>query len=108
MLRHPRLAAILLLGVSILLIFGSPLGQTFVAGAVAYVIISVGLTVLGGLARPIPEPPPEGEMRKVRFTFRCDICGAEVRMVLAPTEDPPPPRHCGDDMRLTGTIEDAL
>lgn len=108
MFRHPKLAVAILFGVSILLILGSPLGQTFVAGLAAYVIISIGVTVLGGLARPIPEPPPEGEMRKVRFTFRCDICGAEVRMTLAPTEDPEPPRHCGDDMRLTATVEDAL
>ena len=98
----------MLFGVAILLIVGSPLWSTLVAGLAAYLIIAIGLTVLGGLAQPMPEPPPEGEMRKVRFTFRCDICGAEVRMVLAPTEDPPPPRHCGDDMRLTGTIEDAL
>jgi hypothetical protein len=29
-------------------------------------------------------------------------------MLMSPTEDPEPPRHCQDDMRLTATIEDAL
>ena len=29
-------------------------------------------------------------------------------MTMAPTEDPEPPRHCQDDMRLTATIDDAL
>lgn len=108
MLRHPNLAVAILLGVAFLLVTGSPLWPTFVAGAVAYLIISIGMTVLGGLARPIPEPPPVGELRKVKMTYRCDICGTEVKMTVAPTDDPEPPRHCQDDMRLTATIDDAL
>jgi hypothetical protein len=35
----------------------------------------VGTTMLGGLARPIPEPPPPGELRKVKLLYRCSICG---------------------------------
>ena len=93
---------------ALLLISGTPLVATFVAGAAAFLIIAVGMAVLGGLAQPVPEPPPPGELRKVRMTYRCDICGAEVRMTMAPTDDPEPPRHCQDDMRLTATIEDAL
>lgn len=108
MLRHPKLAVAILLGVAILLITGRPLGPTFVAGAAAYLIMAVGMSVLGGLARPVPEPPPPGELRKVKMTYRCDICGAEVRMTMAPTEDPEPPRHCQDEMRLTATVDDAL
>lgn len=93
---------------ALLLIAGQPLVPTLIAGAAAYVIFSVGMTVLAGLAQPLPEPPPPGEMRKVRMTYRCDICGTEVRMLMSPTEEPEAPRHCQDDMRLTATIDDAL
>jgi hypothetical protein len=108
MLRHPKLALAVLFGVSLLLISGQPLVATLVAGVAAYLIFAIGMTVLAGLAQPVPEPPPPGELRKVRMTYRCDICGTEVRMLMSPTEDPEPPRHCQDDMRLTATIEDAL
>ena len=50
-------------------------------------------------ARPVPEPPPAGELRKVRLTYRCSICGTEVRMTAATTR-PEPPRHCQEDMDL--------
>ncbi len=39
--------------------------------------------MLGGLVRPMPEPPPPGELRKVKITYRCSICGTEVRMTVA-------------------------
>lgn len=105
---HPRVAVVALAGVAILLIAGQDILPAFVAGVGAYVIFTIGMTILGGLAQPIPEPPPPGELRKVRMTYRCDICGTEVRMMTSPTEDPEPPRHCQDEMRLTATIEDAL
>lgn len=63
-------------------------------------IMRVGLGILRGLAQPIPEPPPAGELRKVKIMYRCSICGAEVRMTIAPHEDPEPPRHCQNDMDL--------
>jgi hypothetical protein len=44
--------------------------------------------MLGGMARPIPEPPPAGELRKVKIAYRCEICGAEVRMTVAPQSQP--------------------
>lgn len=68
-------------------------------------IFWVGLTVLRALARPLPPPPPPGEMRKVNLRFRCDICGAEVRMTLATDQEPEPPRHCQDEMTLVAPIE---
>jgi dihydroxyacetone kinase-like predicted kinase len=52
------------------------------------------------LATPLPPPPPPGELRKVRLTFRCSICGTEVRMTVANDEVPDPPRHCQDEMEL--------
>ena len=72
---------------------------------VGYVILRTGLAMLRGLARPIPEPPPAGELRKVKIAYRCSICGSEVRMTIAPDADPQAPRHCLEDMDLVAPIE---
>lgn len=64
------------------------------------VIMKVGLWVLRGLATPIAEPPPAGEMRKVNLRYRCPICGMELRIQRASDELPEPPRHCLEDMDL--------
>jgi hypothetical protein len=76
-----------------------------VAVVVFLVIMRIGLAILRGLARPVPEPPPAGELRKVKIAYRCSICGAEVRMTVAAEEDPEPPRHCQEDMDLVAPIE---
>ncbi|MDP1805068.1 MAG: hypothetical protein Q8K72_07875 [Acidimicrobiales bacterium] len=68
--------------------------------------LKVGFAMLGGLARPIPEPPPAGELRKVKIMFRCSLCGTEVRMTTANDEMPEPPRHCLEDMDLVAPIDD--
>ena len=70
------------------------------------VILWLGVRLLGLLAQPQPEPPPPGELRKVRITYRCSLCGTEVRMTVAPTEDPDPPRHCGEEMSIMAPIEE--
>ena len=72
---------------------------------IAYLIFSYGQKMLGGFSQPMAEPPPPGEMRKVKLEYRCDICGSEARMTMAPDEDPPAPRHCLDDMRLITPVE---
>jgi hypothetical protein len=77
-----------------------------IAALVTYLLFKVGATMLGGLARPIPEPPPPGELRKVRIMFRCSICGTEVRMTSANDEVPEPPRHCLEDMDLVTPVDD--
>ena len=56
--------------------------------------------MLRGMAAPIPEPPPSGELRKVKINFRCSLCGSEVRMTVATDEDPDPPRHCMQEMEI--------
>ena len=73
------------------------------AEAVALFMFRIGLAVLRMLATPIPEPPPAGELRKVKLQYRCSLCGTEVRMTVAPDEAPDPPRHCMDDMELQQT-----
>lgn len=86
-------------------LFGLSIWRILVAVLAAYVIVRVGLAMLRGLARPLPEPPPPGELRKVKLTYRCSICGTEVRMTAATDEDPAPPRHCQEDMDLVAPID---
>ena len=78
------------------------IGLAILAGVLIW---KVGAMMLGGLARPVPEPPPPGELRKVRLRYRCSICGTEVRMTSANDEVPDPPRHCQEDMELVAPIE---
>ena len=87
-------------------LFGYGVLNIIIALAAFYLMMRVGITMLRGLAQPIPEPPPPGELRKVKIMYRCAICGAEVRMTIAPDEDPEPPRHCLEDMDLVAPIED--
>jgi hypothetical protein len=77
-----------------------------IAVVVGYVIWRLGAAVLGSFARPVPEPPPAGELRKVRITYRCSICGTEVRMTAANDEVPDPPRHCQEDMDLVAPVDE--
>ena len=79
--------------------------KILVAMAVAIVLLRMGLAVLRTLATPLPEPPPVGELRKVKLQYRCSLCGTEVRMTVATDESPDPPRHCMDDMELMATEE---
>jgi hypothetical protein len=69
------------------------------------VIVRVGWFFLQQFATPPPPPPDPGTLRKVRLTYRCPVCGAEVRMTSAATEDPEPPRHCMEEMELIGSEE---
>jgi hypothetical protein len=79
--------------------------RALVAMIVAALVIRLGYGMVAGLAQPVPEPPEPGELRKVKLTYRCSICGAEVKMTVAPQEDPEPPRHCQEDMDLMAPIE---
>jgi hypothetical protein len=79
--------------------------SVLIAVVVAAVIFRLGLGMLRGLARPIPEPPPPGELRKVKIMYRCSICGTEVRMTTATNEMPEAPRHCLEDMDLVAPVE---
>ena len=76
-----------------------------IAIAIGAAIIGGGIAILRALARPLPEPPPPGELRKVKIAYRCSVCGTEVRMTVANDEMPDPPRHCQEDMDLVAPIE---
>src|SRR4051794_29020102 len=54
----------------------------------------IGVGILRSMTTPMAEPPPPGELRRVNVRYRCDVCGLEIKLTLAPDEDPPPPRHC--------------
>lgn len=98
-------ALVLVIG-GVLLARGEPLWRTAIAVVLGYIIISAGLAVLGAFARPLPEPPPPGELRRVKLQYRCSTCGAELRMTLANDRLPAPPRHCSDEMDLVTAMED--
>ncbi|MBT3247402.1 MAG: hypothetical protein HN567_06270 [Actinobacteria bacterium] len=76
------------------------MSQIVIAILVAGALIWVGFIILKMLATPPPEPPPAGELRKVKLQYRCSLCGTEVRMTTANNETPDPPRHCMDEMDL--------
>ena len=72
---------------------------------IALVVWKVGIAMLRSLTRPLPPPPPAGEMRRVNLRYRCSICGVELKMTLAADELPEPPRHCQEDMDLVAPVE---
>jgi DNA-directed RNA polymerase subunit RPC12/RpoP len=75
--------------------------RVVIAIVVFLVIMRIGLAMVRALARPIPEPPPPGELRKVKIQYRCEMCGTEVRMTMSNDQDPEAPRHCMQEMELT-------
>lgn len=69
-----------------------------------YAIWRVGMMFIRSMAAPRPAPPPAGEMRRVNVRYRCRECGVEIKMTMAPDEDPPPPRHCMEDMEIVAPL----
>ena len=71
-----------------------------IAVAAGYLIFRIGIALLRGMVRPMPEPPPAGELRKVKLRYKCPQCGMELRVTAAPDEVVLAPRHCMDEMDL--------
>ena len=108
-MRRPSTTALVLLAVFVggaWLLTDASLLALLIAATAVFVLFKVGFAMLGGLAQPIPEPPPAGELRKVKIMYRCSICGTEVRMTVANDQMPDPPRHCLEDMDLVTPVED--
>ncbi len=70
------------------------------------VLWKTGIGMLRSFSRPVPPPPPAGEMRKVNMKYRCGVCGVELKLTMAPDDDPPPPRHCLEDMDVVAPLYD--
>lgn len=70
------------------------------------VLWRVGIRMLRAVSMPPPPPPPTGEMRRVNVRYRCSVCGVELRLTLAPDEDPPPPKHCLEEMIVVAPLYD--
>ena len=77
-----------------------------VAVAVAVAIFRLGAAMMRAMLRPMPEPPPPGELRRVKLRYRCPVCGLELRVTTAANEEPLPPRHCMDEMDLVASAEE--
>jgi hypothetical protein len=77
-----------------------------IAALAVWVLFKIGFAMLTGLAQPVPEPPPAGELRKVKILYRCSVCGTEVRMTTANDQMPEAPRHCLDEMDLVTPVDD--
>ncbi len=107
MTRGRILSLIAFVGVVVVisLVSDASLWQTLVAVAVGAVILRLGYAMISGLAQPVPEPPDPGELRKVKLVYRCSICGTEVRMTAAVSQEPEAPRHCMEDMDLLTPVE---
>jgi hypothetical protein len=71
---------------------------------IGYVLWKSGIGLLRSFNTPMPAPPPAGELRKVNVRYRCSVCGLEIRLTLAPDQDPPPPRHCLEDMDIVAPL----
>ena len=91
------------------MIIASAVGTVFwvALGLVLMVFLwRTGMAMLQALSAP-PAPPPEpGELRKVNVRYRCDVCGTELKLMMAPDDDPPPPRHCLEDMTVVAPLYD--
>ncbi len=71
---------------------------------IGYVVWKTGIALIRSLSTPLPPPPPPGELRKVNVRYRCDVCGVELRLTMAPDEDPPAPTHCLEAMVIVAPV----
>ncbi len=99
--RNRKLVVVLGLAVVAAVGLGNyDLYPTLVAASASYLLFRMGFAMIGTFARPVPGPPPPGELRRVKMQFRCTLCGPEVRMTTANDDIPTPPRHCMEDMEF--------
>ena len=108
-MRMSRIVSLLMVVAAILVattIFDASIIKSTIAVLIVAVLVKLGWVMIGGLAAPIPDPAEAGQLRKVKLLYRCSVCGAEVKMTVAASEDPEPPRHHLEDMDLVApTIE---
>ena len=72
-----------------------------------YVLWKTGMAMLQRHDLSCPRSPRRaGELRKVNRRYRCDVCGVELKLTMAPDDDPPPPKHCLEDMTEVAPLYD--
>ncbi len=99
------LAVVAVVALGAALAFDASLLPTLAAVVLGALILRVGWYFLKTVGTPPPPPPDPGTIRRVRLVYRCSVCGAEVRMTSAPSEDPEAPRHCMEEMDLVTPID---
>lgn len=99
------LAVLVVVAIGASMAFDASPWATLAAVILGAVILRGGWFFLRTVGTLPPPPPDPGTIRRVRLVYRCSVCGAEVRMTAAPSEDPEPPRHCMEDMDLVAPIE---
>ncbi len=78
-------------------------------------LVAFALLFAGGvyLVRLLASAPPSHGAREVEdvsgkeLTYRCSVCGTEVRLLRKPHGDVRPPRHCGEAMEAAVGGDDA-
>ena len=73
--------------------------------ALVWFLWKVGLGMLRSMTSSLPPPPPSGEMRRINVRYRCSVCGMELKLTLAPDQDPPPPKHCLEEMQFVAPVD---
>jgi len=73
--------------------------------ALVWLIWKVGLGMLRSMTSSLPPPPPSGEMRRINVRYSCTVCGMELKLTLAPDQNPPPPKHCLEEMQLVAPVD---
>jgi hypothetical protein len=73
--------------------------------ALVWFIWKIGLGMLRSMTSSLPPPPPSGEMRRINVRYRCSVCGMELKLTLAPDQDPPPPKHCLEEMQFVAPVD---
>ena len=52
--------------------------KVLIALVIGVVLLWVGFIILRMLVASPPEPPPAGELRKVKLLYRCSLCGTSA------------------------------
>ena len=69
-----------------------------IALAIGVVIWRVALWSVRLLATPVPDEPDPDEIIDVEATFLCSVCGMQLTVTYAQSDDVTAPRHCREDM----------
>ncbi len=74
-------------------------------GVAAFALLFAGAVYMVRLLASAPPSDGAREMEDVsgeESTYRCSVCGTEVRLLRKPHGDVKPPRHCGEAMEAMG------